>query len=304
VNRHFSAEVLAVFMVGELRRRKSAKISAHLPTCTQCSGVIRDLENVPALLARVPTPPMPTSLSVRIEMALRTESTSRVASEPASEAGRGQVPARAGHPGRRWQLPRFSSPLAGSLAAAGAAVVIAGGGYLLATHVSAPSATSSSSSAVHGASNVPAVSGAAAAPNVAQRVRYGPAVVYREAGQKHSIYSVETGTNFQPATLVAQARAAISAAGVGDMSSAERALTNGGEPAAAPVNLPKLEACVGNVANGRNVVLVDVAMFQGKPATIIVLGPATGGPGMVYAVGATCSATNKDILSQQFLPSV
>jgi hypothetical protein len=302
VNRHFSAEMLSVFIVGEVRRRKAAKISAHLPTCAQCSGVVRDLESVPTLLASTPAPPIPDSLSVRIELALRLESTTRVASEPGSEAARGQIPARQ-TPRRRWQLPRLSSPLGGSLAAAAAAVVIAGGGYALATHVSAPSSSSSSSSAVRGASNIPAAAAPAAVPRVAQRMRFGPAVVYRQAGQRDSIYSVETGTDYQPGTLSAQARTAVSAVSADNASYAERALANGGQPAAG-VNLPRLEACVANIASGRNVLLVDVAEFQHKPATIIVVGSAPGAPGVAYAVGAMCSATSKDILDQQYMPSV
>lgn len=301
MSRHFGAEVLAVYMEGEIRPRKAAKISAHLPTCTLCSGVARDLKRVPTLLASVPTPPMPASLSVRIDVALRSEWAARVASEPATEGGRGEIPARRPSERRRWLPPRLSSPFAASLVAAAAAVIVAGGGYVLATHVTAPSATSSSS-AVH----APSYSTfGAAAPQAVERVRFGPAVVYSEAGHKHSIYSVETGTNYEPTTLITQAQVAVSDASASNNNYAEHALTapSSRQPAA-KVDLPKLDACVGNVASGKNVLLVDVAKFQDKSATIIVIGPQTGGPGVVYAVGPMCSATSKDILAQQYMSRV
>jgi len=299
VSRHFAAKVLAVYIEGEVRPRKAAKISAHLPGCTLCSGVVGELRRVPTLLASVPAPPLPGSLSVRIEVALRSESSARVASEPATEGGRGEIQARRPRARRRWQAPRLSSPLASSLVAAAAAVIVAGGGYVLATHVTAPSATSSSS-AVHAPSTF-----GAAAPQAAERVRFGPAVVYREAGQKHSVYSVETGTDYQPATLSTQARTALSDASASNLSYAQHALTapNEGQPLA-KVDLPKLEACVSNVASGQNVLLVDVAEFQGKSATIIVVGLLPGGQDVVYAVGPACSATSKDILARQYLPRV
>jgi len=56
------------------------------------------------------------------------------------------------------------------------------------------------------------------------------------------------------------------------------------------------------VAAGRQVLLVDLALFNGKPATIIMVGQPSG-QAIVYAAGPLCSAKTKDIQAQQVMSS-
>jgi hypothetical protein len=256
---------------------------------------------------------MPAYLSTRIEVAISAESSVRLAAQPASESGRRDLPVR-GRPARRgWQLPGISSRTALRLAAAaGAAVIVAGGGYELATH-----ATSGPGSA---ASSTGSVAGPEAAPLGSAGPRLGPAVAYGHAGHTHSVSTVETNTNFQPGSFRNQAVAALASMhkvsapakvngglsvshGTGTSAAPKASPAAGaGLPAFAVPNLPQLSGCVSLIAGGRTVLLVDLAKYQGKFATVIVVGKDSAGPAEAFAVGPTCSSTVRDVLTHQDLP--
>jgi hypothetical protein len=291
---HLSDDDLARFIEGDLRPRKLAKVRSHLAGCPGCQGRVAALEAVPNLLASVQYPPIPERLSSRIEMALAAESSARVASAPASEAGRREIPSRArpGRHGRR--APRFTSPLAlRTGAAVAAAVVIAGGSYALVSHTG--SGSSPTSSSISGPST--------------SRAQAGPSVSYRHAGHQASIKTVKSGFDYKSATLAGQAARLIaiqqSAASPGTLhanGSMSTLGTSGAAPSAASPAAPstsKLQGCVDRISGGKSVLLVDVAEYMGKPATIIVVG--TSSRAEVYAVGSGCSSSVSDILAKQSL---
>ena len=322
MSRHASLDDLASFIEGGLRPRKTGRVASHLASCSACAGHVQDLEQLPNLLASIAYPPIPDELSSRIELAITTESVTRVT---VSSDG-GPVPALAGadgavpgesvsgessrrdlpEPGRRrrperrgWRLPGLSSPLGGSLAAVGAAVVIAGGGYVIASHLSSGTTASGGSS---GSANAPA--SRAAAPQAVAPAN-GPSMRVREGGQIKSVPSVVTSTNFSPDHLQAQVQTALVTARATRISAAKNdvaspyPLANG----TAAGSVGQLSQCVGNIAAGRNVLLVDIAKYEQRPATIIVVGTAPDGPGTIYVVGAKCGASDKDILAQRPLPA-
>ena len=97
---------------GRPERRKAARIRHHLATCAQCTELNAQLP-LSRVLSTVDFGPMPDNLSARIETALAVESRQRLASEPATEAGRRELPAPVRRSGRR----RWCGP--GRLAAAG-----------------------------------------------------------------------------------------------------------------------------------------------------------------------------------------
>jgi hypothetical protein len=312
MSRHPSTEELSEYTEGVLKSRKAVKVSSHLDTgCTRCHGQIEELHQVTTFLTRtsVRFGPMPDQLLTRVETALASESEARVTSAPVSgEASRRDLPARGQQQRRRgWRrLPGFNSPLAGSLAAVGAAVVIAGGGYEIATNLGSagPSATSATNApAAHAAPGVSPVSGSANVAGVP--VRFGPEVPFQHAGHQDSIHSVQTGTNFTAATLVAEARRVLAAVRESNLKLSNQAITS---PYASPATASaiaranQLRMCVRKVAAGQNVLLVDVAKYQGKAATIIIVGTEPDGPGVIYAAGPGCSAVSTDILGKQDLP--
>lgn len=119
MSRHASTEVLARYTGGDLKPRKAVRVASHLAGCATCRERVHALESVPSMLASVQFPPIPANLSSRIEMAIAGESAARVAREPASEAGRRDLPAGAAQPvtvhacpaGRRRSYPvRWQPP--------------------------------------------------------------------------------------------------------------------------------------------------------------------------------------------------
>jgi hypothetical protein len=308
MSRHVGDVDLASYVGGDVNPRKAARIGTHLAGCAQCGDRVHQLQSMPNLLSSVQYPPIPANLSNRIDLAIASESAARVSSLPVSEASRGDLPARArpvrARPARRgWRMPGLSSPRAlRTLAAVGAAVIVAGGGYELATHgaSSGPSSTSGQES----------INGPAAVAG--GEVQVGQKISYRHDGHTDSVTVVQSGTDFAPATLRKQAGDAIaaqrSAAGsprtvhTGTSSPLMgEAPTVGTFGNLAPVpNADVLRGCVGRISAGRDVLLVDVARYLGKRATIIVVSEPSHVE-EVFAVSPSCSASTSDILARQDL---
>jgi hypothetical protein len=318
VNRHATVDELARLGADDLRPRKAARIGRHLTSCTRCTRVSDQLAGVPALLSSVSFPKMPQNLSARIDSALAAESAQRVAAEPATEAGRGELPAwsgrlRPGRPGsggprrggQSWRLP---VPATRVVATAAAILVVGVSGYEIAAHAGAgaPAATSSGAGA-----KVPA-------PVVSQ-VSVGPQVSYRQAGTENSIRMLTSGTNFRSSTLAEQAAVAVREAKIeGIRATPASSATNSGlsvptssanpDGALGPIQGSaaagsQLSGCIDHVVNsGQVVIMVERAKFEGARATIIVAVPtwarSTSPPkdAEVWAVGEACSATDSHVL--------
>ena len=202
MKRHASADELADLAAGVLKPRKAGKISAHLSGCAYCTDVSSQLANVSNLLATVPIAPMPASLSTRIESAIAAESAERLASEPATEAGRRDLPARGRRSqpsGQGWRVPLLSGPASRLVAAAGALAIIGGGGYEIAAHIGTAGTSVSSGSA-----------GSAVLPST-QRLSVGPRITFKQGTQTKSVRTVSSDTNFTGPTLGKQAVAALNA---------------------------------------------------------------------------------------------
>jgi hypothetical protein len=309
MTRHASAEELALLAEGELRRRKAAKVSAHVAGCTQCTQVRAELTEVTTVLSAVPYPPLPAAVSVQIESALRIEVNHRIAEAPATEAARGVLPARsrrqrAGGVQRGWHLPGLSVPATRLVAAAGAVVLVGGGGYLVASNLHSAVPTSSSASGT--------------APSTNQSMTAGPNVTYGSPGSQHTIHSVSSKMNFVPKELRTQVLAAYHEAQVkGEAGNVSFGGTNA--PSAGPVRAAasplegsaaaasggggggaviRLAGCIKAVADGRMVLLLDLARYEGKPAAIVVLGSTTTSQAEVIVTANGCSAASPDVLTR------
>lgn len=295
MKRHATTDELADLAEGTLRRRKAAKISAHVTICVQCTSVSGQLASVSGLLASVQFAPMPEQYSVRIEAAIAVESAHRVALEPATEADRRDLPVKGrSRPQREhgWHILGLSRTASRLVSAAGALVLIGVGSYEIASNVgstaNAPSSTSGASAAL---------------PN-AGKVTFGPNVSYHQNGEK-SIRTVSTEMNFIPSKLGKQAVSALATARLNG------AIPGGSAPAVQPTpsanhvshavkqtrtSDPQLSGCVDRIAAGKAVLLVEFAKFEGKPATIVITAAAQRGSGEVWVVGPTCSASNTEVL--------
>jgi hypothetical protein len=285
VRGHVDAETLAAFGEELLPRRKAGRVAAHLAECPRCAGLDAQLAGLPALLAHAPAPPMPDALTTRIEAALAAEAAARparaAAGVPGTEGATGvsapsarphdAAGAARGRPWRRAAAPgRSRLALRVAVAAAAVVVVVAGGGYGV-------SRLFSGGPPVTGASSVagPAVNGRAAA---SARNRVPGAL---PAGQAHSgaasagskdhaafagpagYLVVASGTNYRAGLLRTQVRATLirfrpTAAGPGAIASPA--------PRFAPAS-----SCLAGVTGGQRPRLVDVAHYEGRPATVVVV---------------------------------
>jgi Putative zinc-finger len=235
---------------------------------------------------------------------------------------------------------RSSGPARRILATAAAVAVIGGGGYALVSGLGNGSSGSSSSASGSSAQNpaagrpaavpsaagsssgrnAPAASGTNGAfrPGVASppdsgMVDSGPAEQYRRAGHTVRFTPVRTSTNYLAAQLGPQATATLAqvrasrpglAGGSGSHSSSGQGPAGQGPASAfSAAALARLPGCVGRVAGGQAVLLVDLASFQGAPAIIIVTAPPGSAAGtQVWAVGAACSSSGADVLARRQLP--
>jgi hypothetical protein len=318
VSSHVSPEILALHREGAVTAAKAARIDAHLADCARCSGIDAVLTNLHSVLAATELPLMPDALTLQIQMAIARESAARAGTSAAS-AGAGLVaagiPGRLDLPGqrrsrsRRFRRPDWSSPLLlRGLAAAAVVVVIAGAGILLAN---ARIASQSQGSAAGGAgSGVPA-----ARSSVARGAnRYAPfgarasapvAVSYRLNGRIATTDAVVSHANFTAKSLPRMVRKQVASvtrlgAGVpapGYQGAASQKSRIGG------VSISALQGCLSVMARGRRVLLVDVARFLGRPATIVVLKSLTAANVFdIGIVGAGCSASNLDIIRMLTIP--
>jgi hypothetical protein len=322
MTRHVSAENLARFRAGDLRRTAARKVETHLEGCQRCRETESALAEVPALLAEAEAPPIPAHLAARIETALATEAAHRAAGSPSMRSGvparrgrsarpaRGAPSGRSAQPGRAARTPSrapWPVPALRILAAAGVFVVIGGGGYELFSHLGgSPAQTASGSSSSDSGSSVlpgrrapertsearPLAPGAAAEP------AYGPLVQYGRPGRLATIRPVRTFTDYRPAQLSRQVTAALAATGNAP------AVSPGSHAGPAPqtfggLRTGQLAACVSRIAGGRNVRLVDVAQLNGAPATVIVTAAHGPAAAQIWVVGPGCSRSVSDLLAHQ-----
>src|SRR5450759_641022 len=273
MTRHVGAAALARFREGDLGRRRAARVGAHLTRCARCTDLSAELAGITMLLASTPSPAMPDHLAARIQDTLASEAARRLAPDPGTERARRDRPRRAAgsRPHLRLPLP----VVLGTLAAAGAIVVI-GGGYLALTQ-HATRGTSASIAAGPAAPTAGTDHRAANLPN-AGLPAFGPELRYAGHGGQASFVPVATGMNFVPAALTGQVMAALSqirsSQAAPSAGTAATATPAGASPAPGRfdgVPVTALEGCVSRIAAGGRVLLVDVAKYRGRPATIIVV---------------------------------
>lgn len=329
MSRHVRTEVLARFREGTLRPRRAARIEAHLARCDRCAAANAGLAGVSALLASVGPAPMPDQVADRLSAVLAAEAAHRatgrgeqvsgppdMASEPVPVPGAEGVPVAVPVPVRDAGRPEpashrasrrtgrgFSSPLLlGGLAAAGALTVIVVVGVVL---TRAPS------------TGGPTSSGSASGPanrNASTRRTETARIDYSRAGTPAVTTAVASDANLTAASLPGAISNRVSAAGssLGPNSAGPDYTANGAHsaaPGAEPttlggVDVAQLSGCVSRVSAGREVLLVEVARYQGARAVIIVMRPAPAGPDLeVVVAGAGCSASAADVITKTTVPA-
>jgi hypothetical protein len=327
---HPGSETIAAFREDLLPARRAARIAAHLGECPRCAEVDAQLAAVTAALARTPTPPVPASLTARLDAALAAEVAARSAAgaspghadsaegatpagaadraapadrrspaeRAAAPAGRGPGtgtghtgPGRGG-PGRRAGRPRAGSRLSLRIAAITAAVVVlAGGGYAISRVIAGGQETSSASS-----------SGAAASGSTASRSAGSalPPEAVPRAAPTAGLPPVASGTTYRAGQLPAQVTAVLQRHPAhGHVSAAPPAAAG----AAGTAGFPHLAGCVSHIAGGQRPRLVDIALYGTQPAAVIVVPVPGTATVRVSVVGPGCSGQGGDIITQFSMPA-
>jgi hypothetical protein len=277
---HVDAESLALCAEGQLSRRRSERIRAHVATCPECAAAQARLAEVPALLARVPLPSLPPGIAARLDAALSAEAARRTTQAPGLAPERA-TPARSPEAvpaprAPRWRRPRL--PVAARVLAVAGVLVVAGGvGYVVSSQ-SSPSTSASSSAPRAGAG---AAHSAQARPDL-----QAPAL-----GTTFTV--THSGTRYLPHAFATQAAGVVARSSTG--------LSPGSQAGQSRRSGPALTGCVIRVVGARRareVKLVDQARYRGHPATVIVVEATSTEPAQVYVAGTRCSASDPDILAQ------
>ena len=272
---HVDAESLALYAEGQLSRRRTARVRAHLSGCAECARTAAALTEVTTRLSQVPVPPIPSVVAARLDAALSAESAHRAAAPDAAPAPALAPAPPDPRPPRR--NPLWSPGGLRILAATGATLVVAGGvGYVLSQSGSSGQASSGSVPAASHrspAKGAPDHSAAASSSTPHNRPQLLPGAIPGRSGAGRVMHS---GTDYRTKTLGPQAARAL----------AESKVT-GGQPLS---SLPSAaHACVTSVAHKHTVSLVDRARFDQRPAMMVVLASALGTPDRVVAVTPSCS---------------
>jgi hypothetical protein len=328
---HPDGETIAAFREDLLPARKAARIAAHLAECPRCAEVDAQLAAVTAALARTPTPPMPASLTARLDAVLAAEAAARSAAgaSPAhADAGEGAVPAGAldsaeaaapggpagrtaspagraqrglgtgpGHtgPGRARSGRRAGRPRAGSRLSLRIATVAAAVVVLAGGGYAIARVVSGGGQELSTSSSGAAASGSAASRPSGSAL--GPEAAPRAPTE--GLPLVASGTTYRAGQLPAQVAAVLK------RHPAHGHVKAAPLPAAATgaAAFPHLAACVSHVAGGQRPRLVDVARYGSQPAAVIVV-PVPGTATVhVSVAGPGCSAQGGDIIAQFSMPA-
>jgi hypothetical protein len=285
--RHLDSDVLAEFRAGLIARRRGARITAHLAGCERCRALDDQLAGVSALLASVPAPATPDSVAQRLDTVLAAEVAAR------AEAAGGDDPERAGldHP-REHRTPRHRAANRGfrlvalRVLAPVAVVLLAAGGYGL-SRLASPGGqmtASSAGSAAGSAGSASAAAGAKAAsgaevPSAAAPLKRA-ATLPRYTAANFPL--VASGTNFSSDEAVRRQQV-----------ENDLRVPVASRPSQAASR--QVRGCVQNLAGDHPVLRVESALFEGRPATLIVA--QTGQGETAWIAGPGCSATNRDVLA-------
>jgi hypothetical protein len=134
------------------------------------------------------------------------------------------------------------------------------------------------------------------------------------AGRQATITPVSSGTHFVQQHLASQVAGTLrhtrfslpesQGADISNHTRTRPAPTSSGQRKSFHgIPVSALQGCVMRISAGRRVQLVDVASYQGRPATVIVVAAAGGtGGSQVFVVGPGCSGSDSDLITQASLP--
>ncbi|MGH3199462.1 MAG: hypothetical protein ACRDOH_09760 [Streptosporangiaceae bacterium] len=284
---HLDTDALAEFRAGLITGRRGARIATHLAGCERCTALDDRLAGVSALLASVPAPAMPDRVARRLDTVLAAE----VAKRDYPERSRRDSPRETathdwptGHRGFRLMSLRVLAPAA--------AVVLAAAGYGLSQLSHGPGsmeAASPAGRAASASSSSPPGSAARATGRANAPVAEPPSPAPSPARR-----------NLSPATVPV----VISHAGLSSLAALKQQvqaeLSVPPKSRAAQAASPLVSACVRQVADGAQPLLVESVPYKGQPSLVVVT-PA-GRHDTVWVAGPGCSGAKRDVVASAALP--
>ena len=277
---HLDTDVLAEFRAGLITGRRGTKIAVHLAGCDRCTALDDRLAGVSALLASVPAPAMPDRVARRLDTVLaaevaRRDYPERTQGDSSRESGTRDRPAA--NRGFRLLSLRVLAPVA--------VVLLAAGGYGVSRMISPgnPPAISSAGRAAAAPSSAASAGSAARSAGGTLVPAVGPR---RVSAATLRVAISPTNFSSSPAMLKHQVE------------------TDLGVPLASRTTQPAsslVDECVQRVAGDHELVRVESAHFEGRPATLIVA--RRGQDDTAWIAGPDCSATNGDVLAMTSVPS-
>lgn len=255
---HFDTDTLADHTEGLLEAARDAHVRAHIAWCTDCSGVVDQLNSVRTVLSSLPEPSMPDDVMTRIDASLAQAQAER-ASMTRSDAPAAQPRSRS------WVAALFHRP--GLLA--GAAVFVVGiafvGGYLTTRDGSGNSAGPTNGQAV---------------PTTQDD---GPMITGRTyttddlAGQARALVAQKQSDTYQPDPSMS--------------SSMDQEMQRLSDP-------KEFDKCAAAVTGDKidRVVAVDLSEFDQQPAAIVVMRTSDSNTYEVTAVGPGCTEGDAKII--------
>jgi hypothetical protein len=335
---HPDDETIAAFREDLLPAHRTARIAAHLAECPRCAEVDAQLAAVTAALARTPTPPMPASLTARLDAALAAEIAARSTAgaspahadpagdaAPAASAGPADRTAAAdrtatpayrgpgtgpehtgpGHTGPEHTGPGHTGPGRGGPGRrrgrprAGSRLSLRIASVAAAVVVLAGGGYAIARVVSAGGQETSASSSGAAASGGAESRPSGSALAPEAAPRVPAgLPLVASGTTYRADQLPAQVAAVLK------RHPAAHGHVSAATPAAAgAAAFPHLDECVSYVAGGQRPRLVDIARYGTRPAAVIVVPVPGTATVRVSVVGPGCSGQGGDIIRQFSMPA-
>ncbi|WP_202638234.1 anti-sigma factor family protein [Bailinhaonella thermotolerans] len=275
---HYDVETLALLAEGLLDDATADRIREHLVSCEDCGGRLADLTSVRAVLAAVPTPPMPADVIARLDHALEAEAERLREPQRATGTDGPSRTAAAGPLG----VVRADGTIAVSrrrrsllgLAAAAAAVVAVGTGIV------------SSGLLTDGSSKQPPVAGGSVRPSDESTGRSGDKLFGTNEGQENPYLVTDSDENFTSAMLSNKVGGYLA-----PQSATVEAISSGPDA--------RLLSCIQRVretTQSRPTRIVR-ARFEGEPATIMTFSTRDSKIDL-WVVGERCSAEETHLLKR------
>lgn len=302
--RHPGTEELAEFRAGVTDGACGDRLAAHLAECPDCASASERLDQIPAMLASIPTPVMPGYVETRIAGVLAAEAARRNSAAtvvpvpslfPQLISGTASASLESGSPAlssdrakarRRGRRRSHAAATLGGLVAAAACLGLAFAGLRLSDTGHPASSAAARNNPVHVGQNTPV----SAAPGM-HHDNLSPA--HNPPAGTVPFVVLVSSTDFRQSTLRAQVMRQFSAAASAGPSGRPGPVAGRGARISPSRSLV---GCVLHVTRHGIPAFVEEATYEYRPVYVIAV------PGRAWVVARDCTSANPAVLASVALP--